>query len=64
MNSLLNIIKGLFGMGKYYGKKRNIKENDFLKFSFTMKNMKENKIESNFLKIVHIYKFFSPYNIE
>ena len=30
--------------GKYKGKKKNAKENDFLIFGFPMKNIKENQI--------------------
>ena len=30
--------------GKYYEKKKNTKENDFLIFDFIMKNIKENQI--------------------
>ena len=34
----------MFGSGKYKGKKKNTKENDFLMFGCPMKNIKENQI--------------------
>ena len=36
--------KTMFGSGKYKGKKKNVKENDFLMFGCPIKNIKENKI--------------------
>ena len=41
-----------FGTHKVLGKEKNIKENDFLMFSFTMKNIKEKiKYNENSLKL-------------
>ena len=49
---------------KYWGKKKNIKVNYFLIFGFIVKNIKDYKIKSKFLKILHIFKFVSPYIME
>ena len=40
----LSYLKAMFGSGKYKGKKKNAKKNDFLMFGCPMKNIKENQI--------------------
>ena len=44
--------------------KKNAKKKYFLMFSFTINIIKKNQIQSKFLKILHIFKFFNPYIIE
>ena len=47
--------------GKYKGKKKNAKKNDFLMFSCPMKNIKENQIELKLIKNLCIFKLFNLY---
>ena len=44
--------------------KKNIKENGFLIFGFTMENAKENQIQLKFVKILYIFKLFNIYIIK
>ena len=43
---------------------KSIKENDFLIFGFTMKNMKENQIQLKLIKNLYILKLFNLYMIK
>ena len=56
----MKIFLALVVIRKGTGKEKNINENNFLTFGFTMKNIKKNL---NIIKILHIFKFFSSYII-
>ena len=55
----------MFGSLKIIKKeKKNSKENDFLMFDFSMKNMKENKIWLKMVKNLYIFKIFNIHIIK